>query len=96
MHNDPQSAGLSSAEAASLAPDGLWPGVQAIRAARETHIAAGHALNFAAIRDWFLPRYLAWKRDPAAAVTLEEVVAVLRSDDVWTTHLAGHGSITVE
>jgi len=62
----------------------LWPGFYQIGAANKPHLQAGESLNYTALRAWFLPRFDEWLRYGAsAAITLEEVVAVLSSDAVW-------------
>jgi hypothetical protein len=45
--------------------------------------ATGQRSNFNAVRDWFVPRYAAWKANPAAVISLEEVVAFLGTDAPW-------------
>jgi len=62
----------------------LWPGLSQIAAANRPHLQAGESLNYPALRAWFLPRFAEWLSNGAsAAITLEEVVSVLRSDAVW-------------
>lgn len=61
--------------------EGLVP----IWCAKEPFQTAGKAINFPALRDWFVPRYQAWKADPTKAVTVEEVVAVMGSESSWLT-----------
>lgn len=61
-----------------------WRGFGPTSTAKLPHVQAGESLNSLAMRAWFLPRYQHWKKEGAsAAITLEEVVAVLSSDAVW-------------
>jgi len=73
--------GLQGAWNDGTAP--IWPGVSAIHAAREAHAAAGEAMDYEVMRRWFTSRYAQWKVDPRKAITVEEVAAMLRSDDTW-------------
>lgn len=62
----------------------LWPGLADIGAANKPHLDAGESLNYVALRGWFLQRFDEWLSNGAsAAITLEEVVGVLSSNDVW-------------
>ena len=44
---------------------------------------AGKAINFVALRDWFLPRYKAYKADPSKSVTVADVAAIMSAPSTW-------------
>lgn len=65
---------LSTAEGEGLMP--IWR-------AKAAPQKAGKTLDTAALRAWFEPRYKAWKADPAKAVTVADVAAVMALDSTW-------------
>lgn len=69
-----QGAAFSNEEGQGLYP--IW-------AAKWSHQKAGEAINFAVLRDWFLPRYQAWKDGRGGAVTVAEAAAAIGSNAAW-------------
>lgn len=67
-------AAFSSAEGEGLVP--IW-------AAKKQYQQAGQVINYVVLRDWFLPRYKAWKAGQAGPVTVAEVAAAVGSKSTW-------------
>lgn len=60
-----------------------WPGIAVFEQLATPKIMAGLAVNVTAVREWFVPRYAAWKADNRSVITLADV-AELADDAAWT------------
>lgn len=76
-------AGKDAVNKGAIIPSAEGEGLMPIWAAKAPFEKAGRALNTAALRDWFVPRYQAWKAEPTKAVTVAEVAVVMASDFTW-------------
>lgn len=59
-----------------------------INHAKHAGMAEGRVLSYAATREWFRPRYAAWKADPSKAITEADVLEFLGSKDAWVVKAA--------
>lgn len=67
--------------AAVPCPAGVY--CECLQAAKKPHINAGQAVDFVALRDWFMPRFAAWQANASAVITTADVVAAYTPDTLW-------------
>lgn len=63
----------------------VWPSANTILGAAGSHLAAGEALNFTALQQWFRPRYAAWQANSSVVVTVQDVVDILNTPGIWAS-----------
>jgi hypothetical protein len=62
----------------------MWPGLTKTWQHINARVAAGDRLNFAALHEWFMPRYKRWQADRSDVITVEESYAMLQSGaPIW-------------
>lgn len=76
-------AGKDAMAKGAVVPAGQAEGLMPIWNVKEPYHQAGQAVNYPVLRDWFLPRYRAWKADPSKVVTVAEVAAIMGAKSTW-------------
>jgi hypothetical protein len=76
--------------ASKMTEHGKWPGAMAISDAVAQRAAAGEAIRFKAVQEWWRATYASRSGAPGApAASLEDTLALLRSDATWVQQPLG-------